>query len=101
MCDDCRGEVLKKYIFEVAVVVAVQQSFKEVNSSFRTRVTYVEHVLHVVNRDERIVDVDDSDLWVIAGSAHDQAANAAKSVNSDLDGPALDDTHNHKNVRIK
>ena len=46
----------------------------------------VEHVLHVVNGDEGIVDCDDLDVWVVASCAHDQAANATKTVDSDLDG---------------
>ena len=38
-----------------------------------------EHVLHVVDGDERVVDGDDLHVGVVARRAHHQAADAAKA----------------------
>lgn len=52
-----------------------------------TRVsTYVEHVLHVVGWDERVVDGGHLKLRLVASSAKDQAANATEAVDTNLDG---------------
>lgn len=48
-------------------------------------ITYVEHVLHVLNRDERIVDVHDLNLLLELCGAHDQAADSTEPVDSDFD----------------
>lgn len=48
-------------------------------------VTYIEHVLHVVNRDEGIVDVDDLDLFLQLGGAHNQAADSSETIDSNFD----------------
>ena len=48
--------------------------------------TYVEHVLHVINGDERIVDVDNLDLLLELRGAHHQAADSSKPIDSDFDG---------------
>lgn len=47
--------------------------------------TYVEHVLHVVNGNERIVDSNNLDLRIQPGSAQDETTDASKPVNSDFD----------------
>mmetsp|Transcript_8206 Transcript_8206/g.24575 ORF Transcript_8206/g.24575 Transcript_8206/m.24575 type:complete len:472 (-) Transcript_8206:150-1565(-) len=46
----------------------------------------LEHVLHVVDRDEGVVDCDDVHHRVILGCAHHEATNAAKAVDSNVDG---------------
>ena len=48
--------------------------------------TYVEHILHVISRNERIVDGNDLDLRFQSGSTQHETTNASKSVNSDFDG---------------
>mmetsp|Transcript_28805 Transcript_28805/g.44273 ORF Transcript_28805/g.44273 Transcript_28805/m.44273 type:complete len:283 (+) Transcript_28805:778-1626(+) len=45
----------------------------------------LQHVFHVVSRDERIVDGDNVDHRVILGGAHNKTANTSKSVNTDVD----------------
>ena len=47
--------------------------------------TYVEHVLHVVNRDEGIVDVDDLDLLLHLSGTHNQAADSSEAIDSNFD----------------
>jgi len=50
--------------------------------------TYVEHVLHVVSGDERIVDGHNLDVGVVSGGAKHEATDATESVDTDLDsGP--------------
>ena len=49
------------------------------------RKTYVEHVLHVVDGDERIVDVHNLDLLLQLCGTHNQAADSAESVDSNFD----------------
>mmetsp|Transcript_2577 Transcript_2577/g.4651 ORF Transcript_2577/g.4651 Transcript_2577/m.4651 type:complete len:498 (-) Transcript_2577:2604-4097(-) len=46
----------------------------------------LEHVLHVVGGDEGVVDGDDVDHGVVLSGAHNEAADAAESVDSDVDG---------------
>ena len=47
--------------------------------------TYVEHVLHVVHGDERIVDVHNLNLLLQLCGTHNQAADSAESVDSNFD----------------
>ena len=47
--------------------------------------TYVEHVLHVVSRNERIVDGHNLDVGVVSGGTKHETTDATKSVDSDLD----------------
>lgn len=47
--------------------------------------THVEHVLHVVSRDEGIVDGDHLHIRLVAGSTQDKTTDAAKTINTDLD----------------
>ena len=39
--------------------------------------------LHVVGRDEGIVDSDNLDVWVVLGRANNHATNAAETVDTD------------------
>lgn len=48
--------------------------------------TYVEHVLHVVDRDERIIDVYDLDLLLELCGAHHQTADSSETIDTDFDG---------------
>mmetsp|Transcript_16019 Transcript_16019/g.30225 ORF Transcript_16019/g.30225 Transcript_16019/m.30225 type:complete len:277 (-) Transcript_16019:163-993(-) len=43
------------------------------------------HVLHVIHRDEGIVDSNNVHLRVVLGSSHDEATNTSKSIDSDID----------------
>lgn len=49
--------------------------------------TYVEHVLHVVHRDEGIVDGNDLDLRVVASRSHNKTTDAAETIDTNFDGP--------------
>mmetsp|Transcript_1181 Transcript_1181/g.2551 ORF Transcript_1181/g.2551 Transcript_1181/m.2551 type:complete len:303 (+) Transcript_1181:346-1254(+) len=44
------------------------------------------HVLHVIHRDERIVDGDDVHVGLVRRRAHHQASDAPEAVDSDIDG---------------
>ena len=48
--------------------------------------TYVEHILHVVDGDERIVDVDNLNLLLELCGTHNQAANSPETIDSNFDG---------------
>lgn len=48
--------------------------------------TYIEHILHVVSGDERIVDRNNLNARVCSGSTQHKAANAAESIDSDFNG---------------
>ena len=45
----------------------------------------LEHVLHVVLADERVVDADDVHHGVVLGGAHDEAADATEPVDAHAD----------------
>ena len=51
--------------------------------------TYVEHVLHVVNGDEGIVDGDDLDVGHGAGRTEHEATDASEAVDSNFDGSPM------------
>ena len=48
---------------------------------------YVEHVLHVVHRDERIVDRHDLDFLLQASSTHHQTSDTTEAIDSNFDRP--------------
>ena len=50
-------------------------------------ISYIEHVLHVVQRNERIIHSDDLNIRVRSGSSENQSSDAAEAVDSDLDRP--------------
>mmetsp|Transcript_16768 Transcript_16768/g.34365 ORF Transcript_16768/g.34365 Transcript_16768/m.34365 type:complete len:310 (+) Transcript_16768:326-1255(+) len=45
----------------------------------------LEHVLHVVDRDERVIDRDNVDHGVVLCSAHDQTTNATEAIDTNVD----------------
>lgn len=50
-------------------------------------ITYVEHISHVVNRNERIIHCNNLDLRIQPRSPEHQSSNAAKAIDSYFDGP--------------
>ena len=44
--------------------------------------TYVKHVLHVVDRDERVVDGDDLNLWLQTSSSENKTTDTTEAVDS-------------------
>ena len=50
-------------------------------------VAYVEHVLHVVHWDERIVDRHDLDFLLQASSTHHQTSDTTEAIDSNFDRP--------------
>mmetsp|Transcript_18489 Transcript_18489/g.37858 ORF Transcript_18489/g.37858 Transcript_18489/m.37858 type:complete len:211 (+) Transcript_18489:904-1536(+) len=44
-----------------------------------------EHVFHVLSSNERIVDTNDIDHWIVLGSAHNETSDTSESVDADVD----------------
>ena len=60
---------------------------------------YVEHVLHVVHRDERIVDRHDLDFLLQASSTHHQTSDTTEAIDSNFDRPSNMTRHDTSRVR--
>ena len=51
-----------------------------------SKTAYLEHVLHVISGDERVVDANNLNEGVFCSGAHHQTANATEAVDADFDG---------------